>query len=207
MAGFDLPDPVRPPDLTDRRYGLSNLSEAARFGYGLPDEAIPSDRVQMKELSESERKALGSDGDQEGCIGIGTARVTGSALAATATSPVAVKIQKDTWLASSEDGRVRASISDWSKCMKSGGFEMSTPLESPKAGISESEEKRIATSSIKCSSSVGLPRVWFDVEAELQVLAISKESAKLEAEKGELRRQLDKADSIAKMAGGLDGGN
>ncbi|MFE2267230.1 hypothetical protein [Streptomyces griseosporeus] len=204
VADFRLPDPVRHPNFTERRYGLSDMNEAAKFGYAFPEDATPPKRAERK-LTEADRRALGAAGDPKGCIGIGTTRITGSPLRSTAGSPTAVKIQRDTWLKSAEDPRVRARTLEWSKCMKAKGFVLRTPLESPKAGTSKSDERRMATSSVECSNSVKLPNVWFEVESKLQDVAISKESARLEAEKEELRRQLANADSVVKSTGRTSG--
>ncbi|MFB7392778.1 hypothetical protein [Streptomyces sp. NPDC056191] len=206
VADFRLPDPVHPPNLTERRYGLSNLSEAARFGYEFPQSSTAPQRGEKK-LGEKERKLLGSPEDPKGCIGIGTRKITGSALLATASSPTAVKIQRDTWLASAKDPRVQAKTADWSECMKSKGFTLRTPLENPKPGTLKSEERRMATSSIECSSAVKLPDVWFDVESKLQDAAISKNAAKLKAEKAELQRQVANADSVLKPTGRASSGS
>ncbi|SFO13000.1 hypothetical protein SAMN04487980_10719 [Streptomyces sp. cf124] len=204
VKDFHLPDPVRPPTLTERRYGLSDPDEAARFGYEYPESATSTEPAEIR-LGEVERQALGSDEDPKGCMGIGTAKITGSALRATASSPTAVKIQRDTWFKSAEDPRVRAKTKDWENCMKAKGFTLRTPLETPKEGTSKTEERRMATSSIECSSSVKLSDVWFEVESELQYVAISKNSAKLEEEKAELQRQLAKADSVVKSTGRSSG--
>ncbi|MFC8953657.1 hypothetical protein ACFT8P_13645 [Streptomyces sp. NPDC057101] len=204
VADFHLPDPVHPPNLTERRYGLSDLDEAARFGYEFPEAVTASKRAERR-LGEAEQKVLGSDGDPKGCVGIGTAKITGSALRATASSPTAVKIQRDTWLKSAKDARVRAKTLDWSKCMKVKGFILRTPLESPKAGTSKHEERRMATSSVECSATVKLSDVWFEVESELQNVAISKDAVRLEAEKRELQSQLANADSVVKLTGRTGG--
>jgi hypothetical protein len=203
VADFHLPDPIHPPTLTERRYGLSDLKQAAQFGYEYPDATSPK-RAEIK-LGEAERKVLGSDGDPKGCVGIGTAKITGSALRPTASSPTAVKIQRDTWFKSAEDPRVRAKTLAWSKCMKAKGFILRTPLEAPKAGTSKTEERRMATSSVECSSSVKLANVWFEVESKLQDLAISKDAVRLEAERENLQRQLVNADSVAKSTGRTGG--
>ncbi|MGY5061172.1 hypothetical protein ACWDFR_45315 [Streptomyces sp. 900105755] len=198
VSDFHLPDPVRPPTLTERRYGLSDLDEAARFGYEYP-EGVKSSKAGEVRLREADRKLLGSDEDPHGCIGIGTAKITGSTLRATASSPTATMIQRDTWLKSREDPRVRARIDGWVKCMKAKGFTLRSPLEAPQPGTAKSDEIRMATSSIKCSSSVELPNVWFEVESELQRAAISKSAEKLEAEKVELQRQLAEADGVLNL--------
>ncbi|MEU2079217.1 hypothetical protein [Streptomyces sp. NPDC013489] len=178
-----------------RRYGISDLDKAKKYGYHLPDDAPeapywePASGAETAvftgkgpELTEGmyQGKALPEDGCR------GEAR----RMFPMPQSPEGNKIEAQVFKDSRADANVVAAVEKWASCMKEKGFERKDPLEeldtlgisvsSPSAG---EEEIRQAVADVECKQETRLISLWHEGEKRHQQRAIASEKAKLDKEK------------------------
>ncbi|MFJ5217202.1 hypothetical protein ACIP98_21070 [Streptomyces sp. NPDC088354] len=193
---FKMPAAVKLPTLLERRYGLSNLAEAEKYGYAFP-EGTPA--PSPGPLTSRQKALLGDRGKPGGCYVIGSSKVTGRADKATATSPHADKIQSESWRKSFVDSRVQSKFEEWSQCMKSKGVPYKTTMDQPEKNVPMEIQKRIASDAVVCGLSTGILDEWLHVESEIQEKMIKGDISALAKERGEIQAQIKNADKVYKL--------
>ncbi|MFB7274580.1 hypothetical protein [Streptomyces sp. NPDC056244] len=173
----------------DRRYGLSSLAEAAKYGYDLPPYNTPETAPNLSSeaflvLNGTERKNSAAEKMRvnglavtpTGCIGEAQSKVS-----AYSTDPhgaeVAQNIATSSFQESLKSEKVQNAITSWSSCMKKYGFDFKSPLDAtgnpefhkPSPSPSESKKEiKTATSDVTCKDKTGLLTTWFSVESSIQ---------------------------------------
>ncbi|QDY77571.1 hypothetical protein [Streptomyces qinzhouensis] len=205
MAGYslDYEPPDRPPTVpvADRRYGVSDQSGAARYGYRKPP--VPESK-QGPELGRDELVVLyGTRGAEkktgpveyrgkrvlvEGCFGQAIKGFRKD-YDYPEGGETASRISIQSFIDSQKDPAVRAGIKKWSDCMKGKGFGYSSPLDLLKIkkfheGPVTDEEKTTARTDAACKHSTGLLETWFAVESRLQERMIAKDAVVLRKLRG-----------------------
>ncbi|MEU9862259.1 hypothetical protein AB0D99_15435 [Streptomyces sp. NPDC047971] len=217
MADYSIAyePPVRPAptQALDRRYGLSDESTAARYGYRLPPvrESAPDSGIGKDELVVlyGTRGAEKTSGPVEyrgrkilveGCLGKAAIDFRkdydypeGGA--------VATRISAQSFVDSQKDKSVRAGFAQWSGCMTKKGFSYSSPLdlftvEKFEKGPVTDEEKATAVADVACKNDTGLPETWLAVESRLQEAMIAKDSAVLQKLRGLHEKKIAAARAI-----------
>ncbi|MFF7369760.1 hypothetical protein [Streptomyces tricolor] len=185
-----------------RRYGLTDAAEARTWGYHAPTTTpgrSPAKSAQPKPPSPAARGVLtgvdtsgspltahrGRPVPRGGCLGE-AARLLGAASPqGPGTDPegIVARIKADSFERSMADPRVRKVFSAWSACMRSRGFEMSTPMdEVPSANAERPSREEIAQAraDVACKERTNLVGVWFAVESAYQKAAIEEHGTELE---------------------------
>ncbi|MEU0402999.1 hypothetical protein ABZ318_22705 [Streptomyces sp. NPDC006197] len=191
VKGFELPEPqadMQSP--LERRYGLSISAEAREYGYDLPPSKDPG-RLQPK-LSLSKQQNLlffgaptGGDG---GCVGEAGRKI------GIPKTPVASKIQIESWQRSMKDPRVESAFRRWSACMEKSGFTFANPMDTPgRAKTSAAERKTLAGAEVACNYSSGVLFTWLTADSELQEKSISEHGTALQAERREVQAAVARA--------------
>ncbi|MFI9106639.1 hypothetical protein ACIGXA_39700 [Streptomyces fildesensis] len=196
MAGYGFHISLPPPGLTpppnnddsnmERRYGITDRSKAAKLAYTLGDEnrtpppapklsdaeiAVLTGHVAMKPgaakaPSTYQGKAVPDGGcGQQAADQVGAARID---------NKVVGQADADSLDKSQADPRVQAVITAWSRCMKSSGYTVDTPLDAAKlvqslhgGGVSAADIQ-VATTDIDCKAKTDLVKTWFTVESDIQ---------------------------------------
>ncbi|MGW0336666.1 hypothetical protein ACWD0J_33310 [Streptomyces sp. NPDC003011] len=185
------PAPAAGPD---RRYGLSDLATAGRYGYRLPPEpAAPQPQLSKDETTVLYgKRSLGDSGQQdakltfrgreipaEGCLGKAILDFR-KPYEYPAGSRTASRIATASYEDSLKDPAVRAVFGKWSSCMRRKGYDYASPmdaLETPafREGKVSAEEKETAVADVSCKQNTGLLDTWFDAEAAIQKDMIAKD--------------------------------
>ncbi|MFI9296485.1 hypothetical protein [Streptomyces gardneri] len=197
-----------------RRYGISDLEQAKKYGYHLPRETpeapywepAPGAETAVftgkgPELTEGtyQGKALPEDGCR------GDAR----RMFPMPQSPEANEIEARVFKESRTDANVGTAVAEWASCMKKRGFERKDPLEdldtlgisvsSPSAG---DEEIQHAVADVECKQETRLIPLWHEGEKQHQQRAIAREKTKLDKEKSAKDAALNKARKSYEEAAG-----
>ncbi|MFD5029776.1 hypothetical protein ACFWM0_05010 [Streptomyces sp. NPDC058405] len=186
---YEIPDVADGNGMADRRYGLSSLTEATKYGYDLPiydeprmakdlsDEAsLILHGTEQKNSAGGKRRVNGLTVTPTGCIGEAQSRVS-----AYSTDPlgaeVAQNIATSSFQESLKSSKVQQAIAAWSSCMKKHGYDFKSPLDAtgntdfykPSPSPSESKKEiKTATSDVTCKNNSGLLNIWFSVESSIQ---------------------------------------
>lgn len=202
MKGFGLTyRPVKnsaPADAQDRRYGITDLDSARRYGYRMP----PQPAAPKAELTKDQIKVLygkrslekgaddrarleyrGKEVPDNGCLGKAILDFR-TPYEYPEGSAAASRIAGESYRASLTDPKVQAVFSKWSSCMKQKGYDYASPmdaLESPSftRGKVSAEEKETAVADITCKRSTDLLETWFEAESAIQQEMIKKNVAPL----------------------------
>ncbi|GGW98754.1 hypothetical protein GCM10010353_12900 [Streptomyces chryseus] len=200
MARYSLtykpPKPPTAPPGADRRYGLSEESSAARYGYHLDSSAAPPQRIQ---LSKDERTVLfgkqagdGKSGPLEyrgtkipdvGCIGQAKNNL-GKDYSYPEGAETASRISALSYQKSMLVPEVQTVFKKWSACMKKSGYDYGSPrdpfsVENFSEGPLTAQEKDTAKADVACKRSTGLLDVWFTAESGIQKTMIAEDAAAL----------------------------
>ncbi|MET8582732.1 hypothetical protein ABZX39_17860 [Streptomyces collinus] len=180
MKGFGLSyRPVRKSasgTTSDRRYGISDMAVAARYGYHLP----PEPRNPGTELGPEQRDVLygkksafhGKAVPDAGCLGWAVRKLA-EPYAYPAGVTAASAISAEGFRASMRDRGVRALFARWSACMKGKGYRYASPLDPFRDhgftdGRVTARERRTATADMACKGRTGLLESWLRAEAGIQ---------------------------------------
>ncbi|MFD6997339.1 hypothetical protein ACFWA5_13895 [Streptomyces mirabilis] len=182
-----------PAVTSDRRYGLSDMNDAARYGYRLP----PQPAVTEPKLTEDEIKVLygsrnfgsgekkseklkyqGKEVPETGCLG-SSIKNFGKPYEYPTGVTAASNIATDSYRASLRDPEVKSVFAQWSACMKQKGYDYASPMDplgSPafSKGRVTTKEKKTAMTDMRCKQSTNLLESWLDVESKIQKKMIQK---------------------------------
>jgi hypothetical protein len=107
------------------------------------------------------------------------------------------------------DTRVLSKVKEWSTCMKSAGFDYSTPQDASAKydylhDTIDDQEKRTAVKDFECKKSTGLMDVWYEVLHEKQRNLIDQYRPILEKEKNHDKKRVEFAQKVIASNGKLD---
>ncbi|MEU0743509.1 hypothetical protein [Streptomyces sp. NPDC006134] len=177
-----------------RRYGISDETQAARYGYHLPPEQAAEPPV-WEPAPGAEQAVFTGEGPESadgtyngkalpegGCRGE-TSRKLGPA----PQSPVASDAEITALQQSMKDAKVQAAIAAWSACMKDKGHSVAHPYDPPEqvdmaAATASEEEIGLAVDDVACKKETSLIQVWHKVESDAQQVEITKRRTALDAE-------------------------
>lgn len=174
---------------SDRRYGISSTSEAARYGYHLPPDTRPKESpqgsIEFNVLYGQIKQHKGKDVPTNGCQGSSVAKLnekfTNGEERDTAREISVVSYEK-----AKTDSRVAAATRSWSRCMSKLGFSYTSPLDAlgdfPLEKPTPSpREIKTATADLECKLQTEFLETWFSVESEIQKRMIRENRPALQA--------------------------
>lgn len=189
---FDPPAPGQYPPASynaanmERRYGVTNLETAKKYGYRLPEnsgQVVPyepqsaaANLVFDLTVPRGQKPPATYQGHKlpdGGCRGESD-RAIGSF-----DENLPSKVNTQSWEKAKQEPEVLAVDKKWSSCMKAEGYAAATPLEAleqafaPNADAS-SRSTSMAVADVECKQSTDLVKVYFSVESRLQKAAMEK---------------------------------
>ncbi|MFC9248371.1 hypothetical protein ACFT7S_31410 [Streptomyces sp. NPDC057136] len=185
------PEAVR---ASDRRYGLSSVEDASRYGYHLPPEPLfdQHEGLDAETLSALYGNSAGATGSPapkgkippRGCRGEAVVTLA-SKHRYTAGAEIASGIANGSYEESRQDPRVRAAVGRWSSCMAERGYSYADPMASlgdkqfldKKVGEQEIET---AQADLNCKARTRLLQIWFAAETHIQNGRIAEHLGELE---------------------------
>ncbi|MEU5250001.1 hypothetical protein AB0G81_39260 [Streptomyces asoensis] len=189
----DLPT-VGGTTLTDWRYGIHDLEQAAQFGYH-PD---PEQQDAYDVALAADQSGQADQGALEGC-----ASQAGGTAGSLQQSALVEQISGDAYHQSMETPKVKAVFASWSACMKDKGHTYTAPLDASDdarftTGADEisQAEKDTAVADVACRDKYHVERVWFDAEAAIQTKSIAQHLGELNREKTAVKSAVSKARSV-----------
>lgn len=189
-----VPGPRSDTPRNDRRYGIVDATQAARYGYSAPDveEAKPATGPP---ISDDQVAVLTGRGQNSfngvavpdgGCAGEARhALEAGAPPLGTAGSPNLVEqLNHDAGAKADSDRRVRAVFDQWSSCMKESGYNYAGPWDAnddPHWSDAQVTRQEIATAvaDVACRTRTNLVGMWYAVETAYQKDAIEQYAPQL----------------------------
>ncbi|MFD4115634.1 hypothetical protein ACFWSJ_19440 [Streptomyces niveus] len=172
---------------SDRRYGLSNATEARQYGYHLPPDPgpaeIPDGSVKLNILFGQIKQHKGKEVPHNGCRGSSVAELNGK-FTNGKERDTAREISVVSYEKARTDSRVTMATRSWSRCMSKLDFSYASPqealsdfsLENPTASV---KEIKTATADVECKKKTEFLQSWFSVESEIQEKMIRENRAAL----------------------------
>ncbi|MFG2328039.1 hypothetical protein ACGFMM_00285 [Streptomyces sp. NPDC048604] len=192
----------------ERRYGLTDREDAARYGYGLPEALTRQVRQKMPDLTDEQVQVLtghskpdrpnspgaaaaakrapesyrGKKIHQGGCVGWAKGKVKKPAQD---DLNFVSELNGNSFLQSMKAPAVQQAMSAWSQCMKTKGYTAPTPFEATdivphaEGGPASKEEIAVALAEIDCKSETRLVPIWFAEETRIQQSQIAEHQAEL----------------------------
>jgi hypothetical protein len=222
MAKWGYSDPRQVSLSTDtespmyRRYGITSLAVASRWGYHLQPGSSPATSKTTVPMSDAESAVyLGTrsraanshysplgNGKQltvagklvppGGCAGAALVRLR--AYGAGSDPELPAKINQDDSVASQNNPAVIRVFSAWSKCMVAKGYTLSNPLQAgdnfniETPGPSQ-KEIDVAVADVRCKDQAQVISTWFGVEYQLQEASIQNNFAALSAIRAKIAQE------------------
>ncbi|MFJ4869983.1 hypothetical protein [Streptomyces sp. NPDC088757] len=178
-----------------RRYGISDLESAKKYGYHLPDDIPEAPHWEPAPGAESD-VFTGAGTEVEGgsykgkAVPSGGCRGEARRMFPVPQTPEAQKLGTVAFDASRKDPVVTEAVAKWSSCMKKKGYDHTHPLEDlDKFGISLSssaagpEEIAHAVADVECKANTSLIKAWNAEESREQESIIKQNAQKLTDEK------------------------
>lgn len=178
---YALDLPGEPSIEPSRRYGVTDIAVARRFGYHVPSMVSHSKETPaaispaQRELLFGERrvgKRIFDDLPPRGCYGEAESKINQISVPESAIV-FAQRISMASFEESLKDSRVMAVNRKWASCMAEQNYEYSSPLEA--MGDPEFHgptlakgEKGVAMKDMSCKTETGLLQIWSGVEGERQ---------------------------------------
>jgi hypothetical protein len=187
-------------EANSRTWGITDLSAAKQYGYGLPPWMYYAPSSSSASLSAAGRLALvgmertssgtvvdapASSGiPKGGCVTkaleeIAAAGINGSS----SDQSLVAQISSQSFTEARSSARIKAVFVKWSACMQSHGYYYSDPFASAAAFASARsvthDEIQVAVTDIECSRKVNVQGVAFAVESSYQDQLISKNATQL----------------------------
>ncbi|MBW8792091.1 MAG: hypothetical protein JF597_00330 [Streptomyces sp.] len=188
----------------DRRYGATNATTAAQWGYHLPNTGgKPSepnlDTAQMQVLTGSTDTnragttaapttgtplvVAGQQVPKGGCMAEATEKLT-TAGGTLGEPDIVRQIDHDGYNRSAADPRVTATFAKWSACMKGKGYSYASPIEAENdkdfAGrVASPKEIAVATADVSCKQQTKVVGTWLAVDAAYEKAEIDVNASTL----------------------------
>ncbi|WP_406056480.1 hypothetical protein OG462_09845 [Streptomyces sp. NBC_01077] len=223
QRGMKWPAPLTPPgeshEPNQRRYGISDATVAASYGYQLPPpagvsraEEYESDLRGKERLKTVDRATMnaytGQGGSGPGCQD--RARQALHMQWMFTADPVSTA-SRTAWARAKSDGRVRALDTEWSACMRASGHTRPDPLSAAESWAGSgtvpgkqgplrapsAEEVSMARADVKCKNTVDYIERRQSVEAGYQTAEITAGSRQLQAYWSALQRSLRTAREVS----------
>ncbi|MEU4612223.1 MULTISPECIES: hypothetical protein [Streptomyces] len=209
QQGFDYEAPEQQsasatPTGHERRYGITDLGAARKYGYHLG--GAPTPQQQPRESKRYERalagtgKPRGSSGEfDDGCTGEAHKELEAGIDMEAVDLPQWYK--RDSFQRSMRDSRVTTAFREWSGCMAGKGHRFSSPLDPPGSRKVMGRkvtayERSVAVADIECKGRTGLVVTWRDVESALQKATVTSRAKELEKARTETAKLVRRADKI-----------
>ncbi|MFC5217601.1 hypothetical protein [Streptomyces coerulescens] len=208
--GFTYDEPAAPGVATaatghERRYGITVLKTAKKYGYHLG--GTPTQQARQPERSERYEHALtgtgrptGDKGDfDDGCAGEAHRELEADIDMTAVDLPQWYK--RDSFQRSLKDPRVTKEFAAWSGCMADAGHRFANPLDPPAdrrvMGAKVTDyERSVAVADITCKQRTGLVDTWQAVESALQRATVDAQGTQLKKARTEATRLVARADRI-----------
>ncbi|MFI8909594.1 hypothetical protein ACIGV8_29320 [Streptomyces albidoflavus] len=186
--GFDYQTPdgsraVGPRTLTERRYGLADVTQAKRDGYHLfGPEVRPEPKLPPEQYRAVTGEGSGKDIPKGGCAGQAERALGGEK--PFGPSDLAQTINGKSYELSMRDNRVRKVFTSWSACMRKQGYTYKDPMAAMSAPEFSAEEigpgeTEAAQHDVKCKEKVNLIGVWHAVESAYQKELVQEHASEL----------------------------
>ncbi|MFF2657182.1 hypothetical protein ACFVUH_07430 [Kitasatospora sp. NPDC058032] len=231
--GFVVTPPPAPPgggsmakSLTQRRYFVTDVAEAAQYGYtsktptsdekpsrapeppayllaltGSPDgraAVLPGQTPQGdgKEVNGQKVPPGGCIGEASGRLGATAENGNGG------DTQLALDVKNTGWKQSQADTRLLAAFSAWSGCMKAKGYDYPTPIaatDDPQwqtLGAASEKARQTATADATCKAEHNVVGIWFTVESAYESALIEQNAEALRA----VKQDIDKRVKLAAQA-------
>ncbi|MFF4158326.1 hypothetical protein [Streptomyces sp. NPDC001678] len=209
--------PTGPRTLMERRYGVTDKTEAAANGYHLGDRDPRTHPAHQPKLSAEQQQVLTGRSQENAGEGDSTLRVNGVTVppggcydeakkelvgsGKLGSSDVAQQANFQTFTASRSVPQVKQAFEAWSSCMKGKGYSYPDPLAAISDGRFQGNsptqpERQVATADVACKQQVNLIGIWFTVETSLQKELIARQRADFAAALTAKNEQLTKAASV-----------
>uniref|UniRef100_A0AAU3HQB8 Lipoprotein n=1 Tax=Streptomyces sp. NBC_01393 TaxID=2903851 RepID=A0AAU3HQB8_9ACTN len=223
MQRFDLgyhptdTDITDTPTPSDRRYGISDPSEAERYGYHLAPSPqtvpVPSTDPSYPVLYGAVSTFDGQEVPKGGCRAEAV-RAWEKQRPTTKAADVAREIAVDGFRKSLSDPSVLEVTKQWASCMKAEGFSYSSPLAPPRdfeldTPAVPDNERKVAVADLSCKKQTNLLNVWFNAESRIQradIQANKGRLAQLSAEHGKVAAFARSTGSAPSKASPSNGG-
>ncbi|MFI7395121.1 hypothetical protein [Streptomyces tendae] len=182
----------------DRRYGVSNPTEAALFGYHPNPDSLRDDQVDLPKealpVFYGNRSAAPGSGDEirykgkrvpdAGCFGQSVGKLSKEYDAPDAAA-VASRIATGSYDESLADPAVKEVFRKWSSCMRKAGFRYASPNEPVnksefQGDTISAKEKKTAVADVRCKEATGLLDIWFKAESAIQKTKVRENAEALE---------------------------
>ncbi|GLY01197.1 hypothetical protein [Actinoplanes sp. NBRC 101535] len=203
IAATAMPQPF-PMTVNERRYGITDETEAAVYGYRPPFEAEKPEEPAVTGVALSilnGKDVSGVDVPEGGCRGEADRELADGADPEAVDWDLAQTLSITSLKESRADSRVQAAFGAWSTCMKTAGYDYPDPDavdgESfmSAATVTETEIK-LATADVKCKKETGLIDTWVAVESAYQNRAIAGNEQNLTALRTQLETRIRVAASV-----------
>ena len=163
-------------EFNSRIWGISDPVQAALYGYHLPPwaQATPGSEGTrtLASLPVAEQVVLVGRGGSGGCLGEAKKDVAALGLGSgDQTATLIANLQNESFNRAKADSRVQHVFAAWSACMKSSGYDYSSPFTVPNFTASPSPtqaEIQTAKTDVACKYKVNLLGVTYAVESDYQ---------------------------------------
>ncbi|MGW2379202.1 hypothetical protein [Streptomyces sp. NPDC001658] len=195
-----------------RRYGISDARTAARSGYHLPANALPTPPADTRPMSDAAREVFLGDTPRADGGGVKVRQYKGQQIPAHGCSGEAERklgkglderlsesINDASFQQSMATPQVTAAFRSWSACMRKSGYTFGSPLEPLRSRLSASpsaSEIHMAESDVACKEKTNLIGIWVAVESAIQKSLIEKNQEALTQERSTARTTLDRSAKV-----------
>ncbi|MFF7051726.1 hypothetical protein ACFY94_25540 [Streptomyces griseorubiginosus] len=195
-----------------RRYGVSDATTAARYGYHLPADAVPAPPAGAQPMSDAARDVFLGDTPRADGGGQPVKQYQGQKIPAHGCSGEAERklgkglderlpesINDASFQQSMATPQVTGAFRSWSACMRKSGYSFSTPLEPLRSRLPASpsaSEIHMAESDVACKQRTNLVGIWFAVESAVQKSLIDKNQEALTQERSTARQTLARSAKV-----------
>jgi hypothetical protein len=218
--GFQWSQPPPAPTAVDteilgsRRYGVTDLADAQRYGYQVPfnqseqpgpiptaEESTALIGPRTKDKTAAGPAVInGKTVPADGCQGEAS-RAIGADISTSAVQSIAA----ESWTDAQHDSRVGKAFETWSACMSAQGYHYASPINAMNAltwSTPPSDlERRTAVADVTCATSTGLDHTWSQVEAALERPMIAQNLPELTREASNVAAGVSRAENVLKTAG------
>ncbi|MBN3929628.1 hypothetical protein IQ279_08235 [Streptomyces verrucosisporus] len=205
------PPPADNASNMPRRYGLSDLAEAKKYGHHLPGQDRGSAPVPGQDTSEANTVLLGENKGEDitsfkgrslpegGCMGE-VGRTVGNL-----DMDLVERLNGESFERSQQTPAVKDAMARWASCMKDRGYQVEMVWDTTKVvedlGETASEEGiKIATAEVECKQETDLIKIWFYEETKIQKQIIADNQKALSGAQGRQEKTLGEAAGVNKAA-------
>jgi hypothetical protein len=195
-----------------RRYGISDVGTASRYGYHPPADALPAAPPRTPSMSDAElnvflgdvprpdnkaphlKEYKGQAIPQHGCSGEAERKI-GKGL----QERLPESINDASYQESMSTPQVSAAFRSWSTCMKQHGYSFRTPLEPLRGRLPASPsatEIQTAEADVACKQKTNLIGIWVAVETAMQKELIEKNQEALTQVRDTARQTIERSAKV-----------